>query len=89
MVPPWAVRAGATASGASGAERDGSTNHRFGRGESGSGDRWLTRSNHKSNAVTSGERIVQSEATGGFLSAHRNTRKSFQYLEVLVRVLCS
>ena len=35
MVPPWAVRAGATASGASGAERDGSTNHRFGRGESG------------------------------------------------------
>ena len=34
MVPPLAVRAGATASGANGAERDGSTNHRFGRGES-------------------------------------------------------
>ena len=34
MVPPLAVRAGAIASGASGAERNGSTNHRFGRGES-------------------------------------------------------
>jgi hypothetical protein len=33
MVPPLAVRAGAIASGAGGAERDGSTNHRFGRGE--------------------------------------------------------
>ena len=35
MVPPLAVRAGATASGARGAERDDSTNQRFGRGESG------------------------------------------------------
>ena len=35
IVPPVAVRAGATASGANGAERDGSTDHRFGRGESG------------------------------------------------------
>jgi hypothetical protein len=89
IVPPVAVRAGATASGASGAERDSCTNHRFGRGESGYGDHRLTRSNHKSYAVMSGERIVQSVARGGFLSAHRNTKKSFQYLEVLVRVLCS
>ena len=36
----------------------------------------------------SGERIVCSEATGGFLSDHPSTGKSFQYLEVLVRV-CS
>jgi hypothetical protein len=35
MVPPLAVRAGATASSAGGADRDGSTNLRFGRGESG------------------------------------------------------
>lgn len=55
----------------------------------GMNDHWLTRSNHRSHAVMSSERIVQSVATGGFLSAHRNTRKSFQYLEVLVRILCS
>ena len=35
IVPPVAVRAGATASDTSGAERDSCTNHRFGRGESG------------------------------------------------------
>jgi hypothetical protein len=68
---------------------DDGTNHRLGRGESGSENHWLTRSFHRSYAVTSGEGIVYSEARGGFQSAHRNTGKLSVYSEVLVRNLYS
>jgi hypothetical protein len=46
-------------------------------------------SNHRSYAGMSGEKIVYGRAIGGLLSAYRNTGKSFQYLEVLVRIVCS
>jgi hypothetical protein len=90
MVPPLAVRAGAS--------RVQRTRTRTGwphessvwEGVSlGSTDRRLTRSNHRSYAGMSGERIVCSRARGGSLSARRNTGKISGYLEVLVRNLCS
>ena len=59
-----------------------------GGGESGFGG-WLTRSNHRSYDVTSGERIVCRRTRGDCLSAHRNTGRISKYSEVLVRILCS
>ena len=89
MVPPFAVRADAAGDGAQDADRQGSTNHRFGRSESGSFNRGLTRSIHRSYVVKSGEGVDCSRARGGSRSAHRNTGRNSTYSEVLVRILCS
>jgi hypothetical protein len=58
-------------------------------GESGLQFQRLTRSIHGSRVVKSGEEIVDSQASGGFQSAHRSTGKNSRYSGVLVRIRCS
>jgi hypothetical protein len=49
----------------------------------------LTRSIHRSYVVKSGVKIVDSQARGGFQSAHHDTGKNSRYSGALVRIQCS
>jgi hypothetical protein len=58
-------------------------------GESGLKFQRLTRSIHMLYVVKSGEEIVDSQARGGFQSAHHGTEKNSSYSGVPVRIHCS